>query len=310
MSKSDDLRTVDLNLLKALDALVAEQSVTRAAQRLGIGQSAMSAALSRLRRLLGDELLTRTPGGMRLTPQAMAMAKPLRSLLDAACALIAAPAAFDPAGAQRSFRIALPDGVEFRLMPKLLGLLRREAPGISLVTRPFDSRAYQADLDADRLDLAIGFAMTGQDHLRHRCLYRSDYVVLFNPELTRLEAPITLESYVSLPHVVTSYGRDTVGAIDEALAAAGAARTIAMRTTRFLMLPALVLGSPVLATVSRSLAVDAARLYGLAISPLPIAVPTFTVNMVWHSSYTRDAGHAWLRRMLQSQVGEGDVIED
>ncbi len=310
MSKSDDLRTVDLNLLKALDALLIEQSVTRAAHRLGIGQSAMSAALSRLRRLLGDELLTRTPGGMRLTPQAMVMAQPLRSLLDDARALIAAPISFDPASARRNFKLALPDGIEFRLMPKLLGLLRREAPGISLVTRPFDSRAYQADLDADRLDLAIGFAMTGQDHLRHRCLFHGEYVVLFNSDLTGLKAPITLEDYVRLPHVVTSYGSETVGAVDEVLATSGAARTIAMRTTRFLMLPALVHGSPVLATVERNLAADAARLYGLAISPLPVVVPSFSVNMVWHSSYTRDAGHAWFRRMLQAHVGEGDVIGD
>ena len=304
MSKSNDLRSVDLNLLKALDALLVEQSVTRAAHRLGIGQSAMSAALSRLRRLLGDELLTRTPGGMRLTPQGMAMAEPLRSLLHDVRDLIAGPAAFDPGKARRSFRIALPDGVEFRLMPRLLGLLQREAPGISLVTRAFDSRSYQADLDADRLDLAIGFAMTGQDHLRHRCLYRSDYVVLFNPELTRLEPPITLDNYISLPHVVTSYGTETVGAVDQALAALGATRSIVMRTTRFLMLPVLVQGLPVLATISRSLAADAARLYGLAVSPLPIEVPSFSVNMVWHSSYTRDAGHTWLRGLLQAQMSE------
>ena len=140
---------------------------------------------------------------------------------DDARALVAAPAGFDPGTARRSFRIALPDGVEFRLMPKLLGLLRREAPGIGLVTHPFDSRTYQADLDADRLDLAIGFVMTGPDHLRHRCLFRSGYVALFNPELTRLEAPITLADYTRLPHVVTSYGTDAVGAVDEALAASG-----------------------------------------------------------------------------------------
>ena len=310
MSKSDDLRTVDLNLLKALDALLSEGSVTRAAHRLGIGQSAMSAALARLRRLMSDELLTRTTGGMRLTPQAMAMAEPLRALLDDARALVAAPAAFDPATARRTFRIALPDGVEFRLMPKLLALLRREAPGIDLVTRPFDGQTYQADLDADRLDLAIGFVMTGQDHLRHRCLFRSGYVALFNPELTGLEAPITLDDYTGLPHAVTSYGSDAVGAVDEALAASGATRTIVMRTTRFLMLPALVRAAPVLATVERSLAADVSDLYGLAVSPLPITVPTFSVNMVWHSSYTRDAGHAWLRRTLQAQVAESSAAAD
>ena len=238
------------------------------------------------------------------------MTEPTRALLDDARALVAAPAAFDPATARRTFRIALPDGIEFLLMPRLLALLRHEAPGIGLVTRPFDSQTYQADLDADRLDLAIGFVMLGQHHLRHQCLFRSGYVVLFNQELTGLEAPISLDDFVRLPHVVTSYGTDAVGAVDRALAASGATRRVVMRTTRFLMLPPLVRASPVLATVGRNLAADVAGLYGLAVSPLPIAVPTFSVNMVWHSSYARDAGHAWLRRMLQAQVADSSAACD
>lgn len=148
-----DLARVDLNLLVALDALLAERSVTRAAARIGLGQSAMSSTLARLRRLFDDELLTRSPEGMRPTPRALALAEPLRTALRQVQALVRREEAFDPATVERRFTISLPDSTEVLLGPRLLAYLRAEAPGVQLLLRAFDRATMLEDLDTDRAGL-------------------------------------------------------------------------------------------------------------------------------------------------------------
>src|SRR5215210_126556 len=127
-----NLSRVDLNLLVALDALLAERSVTRAAARVGLGQSAMSHNLARLRTLFGDELLTRGPEGMRPTPRALALAEPVRAALSQIQGLLSRGEAFDPRTADRTFRLGLPDSTEVLLVPALLAHLCEAAPGIHL----------------------------------------------------------------------------------------------------------------------------------------------------------------------------------
>ena len=127
-----NLARTDLNLLVALDALLAERSVTRAAARIGIGQSAMSHNLARLRELFGDELLTRGPVGMQPTPRALALADPVRIALAQIETLVSPEQAFDPATAERVFRIGLPDSVEVLVGPALLAYVCEHAPGHSL----------------------------------------------------------------------------------------------------------------------------------------------------------------------------------
>src|SRR6516225_1962449 len=148
---------IDLNLLVYLDALLRERSVTRAATRIGIGQSAMSHNLARLRELFGDELLTRGPDGMRLTPRAMALLEPLKTLLAQVEALVSRDQTFDPATAVRTFRFGLPDSMEILIMPRLLARMREVAPGIHLRLYNIDSSRLLDELDADELDLAIGY---------------------------------------------------------------------------------------------------------------------------------------------------------
>src|SRR5215471_5404009 len=127
-----NLARIDLNLLVHLDALLAERSVTRAAARVGIGQSAMSHNLARLRQLFGDELLTRGVEGMRLTPRAATLIEPVRAMLAQVEALVLRQQAFDPATAVRTFRFGLPDSIEILIMPALLERIRKSAPGIHL----------------------------------------------------------------------------------------------------------------------------------------------------------------------------------
>ena len=253
-----NLARIDLNLLVHFDALLTERSVTRAAVRVGIGQSAMSHNLARLRELFGDELLTRGPEGLRLTPRAAALIEPVRATLTHIQAIISTDQAFDPATTVRTFRFGLPDSMEVLIMPALLARLREVAPGIQLRLYNFDFSRLLDELDSDELDLAIGYDAfpQGQAHHKRRLLFTETYLCIFNAETTGVAPPISIDDYVRLPHLLTSLkpGRSVRGVVDEALEKLGLQRTVALTTPRFLTVPSLVARAPVIATMHARLA--------------------------------------------------------
>jgi LysR family transcriptional activator of mexEF-oprN operon len=304
-----DLARVDLNLLVALDALLTERSVTRAAARIGIGQSAMSSSLARLRRLLGDELLTRAPEGMRPTPRALALAEPVRRTLRQIQALVRREESFDPRVVERTFTISLPDSTEVLLGPRLLAYLRAEAPGIRLLLRSIDRAHILEELDTDRVDLGIGFAPEGQMHHKQRLLYRDSYVCLFDAAQVGLAPPISLEDYLRFPHILTSLRETAHGVVDDALAKLGLSRTLAVTTPRFLVVPFLVRAAPVIATMHARLATYFAGALGLTVSPVPVELEPVAVSMLWHASYDDDPAHRWLRQVLLRLAGETQEVE-
>lgn len=299
-----DLARIDLNLLTALDALLSERSVTRAAARIGIGQSAMSSALARLRRLFDDELLTRAPEGMRPTPRALTLAEPVRAVLRQIQFLVRHEDDFDPRRVERSFTISLPDSTEMLLGPRLLAYLRAEAPGIRLLLRSVDRDRSLEELDTDRVDLAVGFSFEGQSHHKRRLLYRDSYVCLFEAGLVGLTPPISLDDYLRFPHVLTSLRETAHGVVDDALAKIGRTRTLAVTTPRFLVVPFLVRSAPVIATMHARLATTFADALGLTVSPVPVALDDVAVAMLWHASYDNDPAHRWLRRVLVRLASE------
>jgi DNA-binding transcriptional LysR family regulator len=297
---------VDLNLLVALDALLAERSVTKAAARIGIGQSAMSHNLARLRELFGDELMTRGPDGMRPTPRALALADPVRIALAQIETLVSREEAFDPATAERVFRIGLPDSTEVLLGPALLAYVCEHAPGIRFRFYAAEGQGLLDDLDADRLDLGIGVGAFagGQVHHKRRVLATDSYLVMFNAEKVHIEPPISLEDYVRLPHVLTSLRRGERGVVDEALERLGLSRKIALVTPRFVAVPFLVAGAAVITTMHARLARYFAEELGLSLSPPPVELPQLTTSLLWHASYDSDSAHVWLREMIVRVAAE------
>jgi DNA-binding transcriptional LysR family regulator len=301
-----NLGRIDLNLLVHLDALLREKSVTRAASRVGIGQSAMSHNLARLRELFSDELLTRGSEGMRLTPRAATLLEPVQTMLAQVEALVSRDRAFDPATAVRTFRFGLPDSMEILIMPALLARMRGVAPGIHLRLYNFDASKLLDDLDADEMDLAIGYDafQQGQVHHKRRKLFTETYVCMFNAEITGIAPPISLEDFVRLPHVLTSLrpGRSVRGIVDEALEKHGLRRTVVLTTPRFLTVPSLVARAPVIVTMQARLARLFAAEFGLSLSPLPVELDRVTVSLIWHASYDHDPAHAWLRDQVAQLV--------
>jgi DNA-binding transcriptional LysR family regulator len=296
-----NLARIDLNLLVAFDALFTERSVTRAAARIGIRQSAMSHTLARLRTLFRDELFTRAPDGIRPTPRALALMEPVQAMLGQILALTADPAAFVPETAEKSFRIGLPDSVEVLLMPKLLAHLQRHAPGIRLRLQVTgDATQLLDDLDADRIDMAFGIGAfpQGRDHHKQRSLLVGDFLCMFNSDLVGIQPPISTEDYVRLPHVLTSLRQGERGIVDDALEKLGLTRTIALVTPRFLAVPFLVRGAPVITTMHAELARLFATALALSLSPPPVKLPQISISLLWHASYDHDPAHLWLRQTV------------
>jgi DNA-binding transcriptional LysR family regulator len=308
MMSIDDvnLSRVDLNLLVHLDALLTERSVTRAAARVGLGQSAMSHNLARLRELLSDELLTRGPDGLRLTPRALALVEPVRTALAQIQALVSRDEVFDPHTAERTFRVGLPDSMETLIVPSLLAYLCEVAPGIRLRLYNIDSSKLLDDLDIDRLDIAFGYGdfAEGQAHHKRRLLFNETYLCMFNAERTGITAPISLDDYVRLPHVLTSLRQGERGVVDDALAKLGLRRTVVLTTPRFLAVPPLVARVPVVVTMHARLARLFAVELGLSVSVPPVELQDIAVSLLWHASYDHDPAHAWLRETVVRLVSE------
>jgi DNA-binding transcriptional LysR family regulator len=299
-----NLSRVDLNLLVALDALLTDRSVTRAAARVGLRQSAMSHNLARLRALLGDELLIRGPDGMQPTPRALALIDPVRIALAQITALVSRDEAFDARTAERSFRIGLTDSAEVLLGPALIARVCEAAPGIRLRLSSTD-RLFE-ELDADRLDLGVGFGPLpeGQAHHKRRLLGTDSFLCMFNAKRVGVSPPISLEDYVRLPHVLTTLRQGERGVVDEALEKLGLRRTIAVTTPRFVAVPFLVAGAPVVTTMHGRLARFFAGALGLSLSPAPVELPEVSASLVWHASYDRDPAHLWLRQTVARVAAE------
>jgi DNA-binding transcriptional LysR family regulator len=300
-----NLSRLDLNLLVAFDALLAEGSVTRAAGRVGVGQPSMSHALGRLRRLLKDELFVRAPDGIRPTPRALALAGPLRLALSAIQETLLQERGFDPAAAERTFLLGMTDSVEVGLLPRLLAHLEVEAPKVRVRVRAIDRFDVLEQLDRDRLHLGVAGLLTeGAVHHKRRRLYGTNYLCLYDPARLPLEPPLTLEDYVAIPHVLGSPRGDAHGVVDDALAPLGLRRTIAVATPHFAAVPFLLKGARLLATVPQRAARLFAERFGLAMSPVPVALPDSDVSMLWHASYDHDPAHRWLRTTVARLAAE------
>ena len=301
-----NLGRLDLNLLVAFDALLTERSVTRAASRVGLGQSAMSHNLARLRSLFGDELFTRSGDGMRPTPRAMALADPVRLTLAHIQSAVLQREAFDPATATRVFRIGLPDSVEVAVVPALIERLQGAAPGVQLLLHSSNRLSILKELDSGSLDLAIGVFNEGQTHHKRRRLYTDSFLCLFSPTQLNLTAPVSLQDYLRWPHVLTSLGGRR-GAVDDALAKHKLRRSIIMITPSFMAVPFVVRRARVFATMPSWLARYFSDAFALVTSPVPVELPSFTVSLLWHASFDHDPGHSWLRRTIVNVASESDL---
>ncbi|RSZ60598.1 LysR family transcriptional regulator [Massilia atriviolacea] len=298
-----NLRQLDLNLLKALDALLDERNVTRAAARLGLTQPAMSGMLTRLRESFDDPLLVRVQRGVAPTPRALALAAPVKQVLADIAGLLQ-PQAFDPATARMTLSIAATDYALRAIAVPFLLALRPLAPSIRVALLPVVNEQLQAQLEQGLVDLALGTPETTAPDLHARILFEERYVCVMrsgHPAAPAPQAGLSLDQFCALDHALVSYaGGSFEGVSDEALARLGRQRRVMLSVKSFLLLPDILRASDLVAVVPRRLVDDAD---GLVLCEPPLDIPGLTKVLAWHERTHRDPGHRWLRALLLRTSG-------
>lgn len=290
----------DLNQLFALNALLSEGSVARAAERLGLSESAMSRSLARLRESTGDELLVRAGRAMVLTPHALALRERVADLLQESCAALQpAGANMDPRVLQKIFTIRANDGFIEAFAHLLVARAAQEAPGVRLRFAPKPDKDVRP-LREGLLDLDVGVLGEAGPEVRVQALYRDRFIgVVRQGHPLLAENEISVERYAACGHVITSRHGRTGGPIDDALAAMGLARNIAVVVPTFNTALSVVAASDLVAAIPDSYFERIKERGTLCAFPLPMATEQITVSQMWHPRLDRDPAHRWLRGVMR-----------
>ncbi|MET0390190.1 MAG: LysR family transcriptional regulator [Polyangiales bacterium] len=298
------LSQVDLNLLVTLDAIIKERSVTRAGRAVGLSQPAMSGALSRLRNLFNDPLLERVGRDYRLTPLAVELAEPVQSILVAIERTLDHGVKFDPAVAQRAFRIAGSDYVACTIFQRLLERVRRVAPGVQLRFQRAGNQTGRRLLSRD-IDLSIQPSDFHRDLATQR-LFEDRFVCAVWTGNTEVGKQLTEEQFCSLGHVVYSHPPYGLTLVDHFIGLSAQRLHIQAMTDSFVTLPCLLRGTNMVALLQARLAQQLLDSADIRVLPCPLPQRELTLSMWWNPLYDRDAAHAWLRATLVEVADENE----
>lgn len=301
-----NFRTLDLNLLRVFDALMAEGSLTRASVVLAMTQPAASHALKRLHDAVGETLFTRTASGMQPTPRAQALWPLVRTAL-ASLQHALAPGSFDPRTDAVSFQVAMADATAALLAPALVRAIESVQAVASLHVLPLITRDPSALLERGSADLAVGYfpdliatlLTSGADAtLRHTRLYDTRYVCVMRRDHPLARRKLTLDAFCAAHHLQVSFSGRPQGLIDSALANLGRRRRIVLTVNQFFTAGRVVTQSDLLTVLPLSFIEATGRRGTLVTRELPFDPGAVHVAMVWHLRRDSDPAHQWLREVL------------
>ena len=288
-----DISRLDFNLATTFLALWEERSVSRAAHRLSLSQSAVSASLARLREAADDPLFVRTREGMQPTLRAIAMAEPLRDGVARIHTAFSTVTAFDPATSRQHFSLGMSDDFQIAIGPLIARQLAAEAPRISVTFRQANRHRVEALFAAGEIDFALVAQPNVRSGLQQQEIGRSGYACLLDPVACDLTLPLTLENYLSLPHLLVSFsGRE--GIVDQALKDLGHSRRVQSALTHFSALPPFLIGARAIATLPIHAAQSLAAVSGLTVCAAPIDLGDYFVSIPWQ----RTADNPWMRQIM------------
>jgi DNA-binding transcriptional LysR family regulator len=293
-----DIRAVDLNLLKAFDALISERAVTRAAGRIGLSQPAMSHALSRLRSLFADDLFVRTQTGMEPTARAREIAPLVSAAIEHIEAALNLGVGFDPAKSAGIFTAGMAEYAEVALVGRLARAFADEAPRATLRLLPLNGAEAADQLERGAIDVAVAHLRALPTPIESQMLLRDPFVVVLRKGHPLAAAgALSIEAYAAQRHILVSPRGDTSGAIDRILVDLGLRRRISLLVATYLALPAALAASDLVATVPSRTARQIALTAEIEILPLPIDL-AMTVSMAWHRRAASEPAQAWFRALL------------
>lgn len=303
-----NFRTLDLNLLRVFDAVMAEGSLTRAAETLAMTQPAVSHAMKRFREGVGEELFVRSAFGMRPTVRAQQLWPQVREALVALRQALA-PDDFDPARDPVNFRLAMADATAVLLSPGLVEAIERAGSVATMRVLPLTTRDPRRLLEGGEIDLAVGFfpeavtalvAQGAEAPLRHARLYATRYVCVMRKGHPLADRPLTLDDYCAAHHLLVSFSGKPHGYTDQALAARGRHRRIVLTVNQFFTAGRVVTQSDLLTVLPESFLRATGYRKELVVHDLPIELGPVHVEMLWHRRHEADPAHLWLRAQVSA----------
>jgi DNA-binding transcriptional LysR family regulator len=301
-----NFRTLDLNLLRVFDVVMAERNLTRAAGRLSITQPAVSNALRRLKISIGEDLLTRTSSGVTPTPRAEALWPEIRTALGNLRAALA-PGEFNPQADATSFRIAMADAAATTFIPHLVARIEQSRALANLRLLPLTTRDPSRLLERGEADLAVGhfpeavaaLSVEGADAtLRHHRLQESGYVCVMRQGHPLAKGELTLDAYCAAHHLLVSFTGRAVGRADQALGALNRERRIVLTVNQYFTAGRVVANSNLLTVLPVAFVAAAGFREKVIVRPLPFELETLHVTMLWHMRHDHVSSHEWLRAQL------------
>lgn len=294
---------IDLRLLRCLEALIDEQHVTRAAEKMDMSQSGMSTALARLRSIFGDPILVRTSKGMTLSDRAPEIAGNVRRALREIDTAIAGRPDFEPGTAEMTYTVMASDYVGRLLLPELVKRLRELAPGITLTIVAPQPNRIRETLANSEVDLVVGFFHELSDGLFQMTITSETLTVLVRKDHPKIGSSITLEEYVEQDHLAYASPPTFVSSLEvmisRALAVHGVERQSFVYVPSMAMMPHIVEMTDCVATIPAGFAKSYLGSANLRTLPIPYEVEPLPVRAIWHEQMDTNPGHRWLRRLIQ-----------
>ena len=293
-----NLRDIDLNLLVVFQQLYKERRVAAVADNLGLTQPAVSNALARLRKMLGDDLFLRSPRGMEPTPYAAYLAEPIANALAAIRDTLERQLEFDPGASVRGFTIAMTDLGEIHFLPRLMRRLAEVAPGVTISTVRNTSVNLNEELESGRVDIAMGLMPKLKGGFFQRLLFRQRYVCIMRAGHPLDKETMTLEDFEGAQHVVVVAGGTGHAVADDIIGRRGVKRNIRLSVPHFIALGHILATTDLIATVPERYVRESMAPFGLTFLPHPVPIPEFDVNMFWHARFHKEPGNQWLRNLI------------
>lgn len=299
------VKDLDLNLLRLFAEVYRAGSVSRAAERLGLTQPAVSHGLTRLRLLVKDPLFMRAPGGVRPTPRAVALAEAVQDALHALEGALGRTSVFDPSTSRHLFRLHMSDIGEGRFLPELMAWLHAQAPGVRVATLPVPHAALAESLDAGAIDFAFGFLPQVRETRRVELLH-DRYVVLMRAghpmvaSLRRLRGVAQLRALQQLDFVAVRAHADTLRILQRA----GLQERLRLTTEHFMVLPSIVQATNLCGVMPRNIARGFVQAGGCTVLEPPFEGADFTVSLHWSHRFEADPAHRWFREVAVKLFAE------
>ena len=297
-----NLRSVDLNLLVAFDALMIERNVTRAAKRIGLSQPATSNALARLRDLFADPLLVRSANGMEPTLRAIELTGAVQDALRQVRRVFDKQPIFEPSLARQNFTIRMGDMNEFIFLPRIIAELRQRAPGITLEVKHLSPEDTTDALESDGVELALSTGLRHTASIRSKSLLADETVLVLRKGHPFITAPDKAAEFVRLAHIRVSQSPADTRFLEDYLAKRNMKRKVLLTLPHWLAAPAVVAQTDLVTIVSARMARDLDK--RLETLPLPFGPQRFTWALYWHRRHETQAAHRWLRELVQDVSGK------